>query len=108
MIEMMTKVEVHRRSASDTPWGVPQANRRIVIGFKKTDKGNNSLMSISAKKIVKHFRIGGLYFNNNTKSDNSVSYCGVSMSAYVAVKPVLLCRCPPSNRHSFENLLPPP
>lgn len=39
-------------------------NGRIVIDFKKTEKGNNSPVSIAVSKVVKHFRMSGIYFKN--------------------------------------------
>ena len=37
---------------------------RLVIGFKKTKNGNNSPVSIVTSKVIKHFRMGGIYFKN--------------------------------------------
>ena len=35
---------------------------RLVIGFKKTKNGNNSSVSIATSKVIKHFRVCGIYF----------------------------------------------
>ena len=39
-------------------------NGRVVIGFNKTEKGNNSPLSIVTSKVVKHFRMSGINFKN--------------------------------------------
>lgn len=38
---------------------------RLVIDFKKTKNGNNSPVSIATSKVVKYFRVSGIYFKKN-------------------------------------------